>query len=111
MNLRNEELLLLAFAGAIFFLGGLERLFQSDHVFAGAEGVERFDFPAEFVLGVVCSLDREADAAFRGVHLDHASFHFLADFQDVLHLGHVFLADLRDVHETVDVRARRRSYF
>ena len=90
-------------AGAILFLRGLERLFQPHHVLARTQVVERLALALEVFLAVVRRLDRQTDAALGLVHLDHARLDLLADLEDVLDLRHVVLAQLRDVHQPVDV--------
>ena len=74
-----------------------------DHVLARTQRVESLGFAAEGILVVVRGLDGKTDAALGLVDLDDAGFHFLTDLEGVLDLVDTVLADLRDVHEAVDV--------
>ena len=94
---------LLESPGRYLFLGDFEGLGQADHVFAGPQGIERLRLAAQSVLVVVGGLDGQADAPVSLVDLDDARVDFLADLEHVLDLVHAFLADLRDVHQAVDV--------
>ena len=97
---------LFGIAGSIvFLLGGGEGFFQADHVFAGLERVERFDFFAQFFFGIVGGFDRQSNAPLEFVHFDNARFDFLANFEHVFDFRDVTLAQLRDVDEAVDVVA------
>jgi hypothetical protein len=60
-------------------------------------------FGLELLLRVVGRLDRETDSAIALVDLDHASSDFLANFEHVLDFINALFADLRDVHQAVDV--------
>src|ERR1700693_753238 len=94
----------LGFAWPIFFLlSSSESFLQTDHVFAGSKGLESLRFLAKLFFGVVRGFDRQPDATLDFVDLDHPSFDFLADLENVFHLGDMVLAQLRDVHQTVDV--------
>ena len=42
-------------------------------------------------------------ASSRPLNLDHARGHFLVDLEHVLDLVHAFFADLRNVHEAVNI--------
>jgi hypothetical protein len=57
----------------------------------------------EYLARVVRGLDGEAEAALLAVDLDDAGGDLLAGLEHVLDLLDALLADLRDVHETVDV--------
>src|SRR5436190_18342912 len=81
--------------GAIFFLFGCgESFFQPNHIFTGTQRIKGLDFLAQLFFGIIRGFDREADAPLDFVHLNHARFHFLANFKDVLNLGDVILAQL-----------------
>ena len=99
----GREGLLFRLSGTIFVFRELEGLVETDHVFSRTQGIECFGFLAESFLAVVGSFDREADAALSFVHLDDAGFDFLTDFEHVLDFLDTVFADLRDVHEAVDV--------
>ncbi len=62
------ERLLLALAGSVIFRGGFEGFLEADHVFAGAEAVERFRFALEIFFGIVGRLDRETRASTSWPH-------------------------------------------
>ena len=62
-----------------------------------------FDFFAQFFFRIVGGFDRQSDAALDFVHLDDARFDFLADLEHVFHFRDVIFAQLRDMHEPVDV--------
>src|SRR6516225_9018153 len=47
--------------------------------------------------------DREADATLGLVDLNDSSFYFLADLKHIFDLRDMFLAELRNVHETIDI--------
>ena len=85
------------------FVRGVEGVLQRNQVFAGLERVEDGLLGLELFVGVVGGLDRQTDAAFALVDLDHAGGHFLADLEHVLDLVHALFADLGDVHEAIDV--------
>ena len=61
------------------------------------------DSRCEFFLGVVRGLDGKTDAALDFVHLDDAGFDFLTDLEHIFDFSDVIFAQLRDVHEAVDV--------
>ena len=97
------RLRLFRLTGTVFVFRELEGLIESDHVFARTQGIKYLGFLAERFLAVVGGFDRETDATLGFVHLDNAGFDFLADFENVFDFLHTIFADLRDVHEAVDV--------
>jgi len=67
--------------------------------------VERFvgcGLGGKLVGRVIRGLDAEAKTALVAIDLDNARRDLLAGFEHVLDLLDAFLADLRDMHETVD---------
>src|SRR5664280_2160811 len=84
-------------------VGGIERVLQGHQVFAGFEGVQHSLLGLQLFLRVVGRLDRQADAPVRFVDFDDARSDFLADLEHVLDLVDPLFADLRDMHQAVDV--------
>src|SRR5258708_40019192 len=93
--------LLFAVAGSIFFFGRLERLLQANHIFARSQTIKGFSLTPQFVFGIVRRLDRKTDPSLCLIHFDNATFNILADFQHILDLGNMFLAQLRDMDYAV----------
>ena len=78
-------------------------MLQGHEILARPERIEHGFLLLELFLGVVGRLDREADAAVRPVDLDHAGRHVLAHLEDFLDFLDPLLADLADVHQSVDI--------
>src|SRR5271165_1411122 len=89
-----KQKLLAPIAWAILLLGRLKRLFQPNHILAGAQAVECFSFSPEFCVKVVGGLDREADSTLRFVHLNDPSFNFLPNLQHIFDLCDMLLTEL-----------------
>ena len=81
-------------------------MLQRNQVFARFEGIEHGLFGLELFGGVVGRLDGQADAAVTFVDFDDPRRDLLTDFEDVLDLIDAIFADLRDVHEAIDVMAQ-----
>src|ERR1700737_1881563 len=92
------ERLLAPITWTIFFLGCLERLFQANHVFAWPQAVECLCFTPELFVGIVSRLDRQSNTTLCFIDLDDSSFDFLAYFEDILDLGDMLFAELRNVY-------------
>jgi len=78
-------------------------MLQRHEVFAGFERIEQFLLFLELFFGIAGGLDGKADAAFAFVNLDDAGGHILTGLEHVFNFFHALLADLRDVHEAVNV--------
>ena len=84
-------------------VGGVEGVLQGDEVFARLQRVQDGLLGLELLGGVVGGLDGQADAPVALVNLDDARGDFLADLEHVLDLVDALLADLRDVHQAVNL--------
>src|SRR5256885_1919424 len=85
------------------FVGGVEGVLQRHQVLARFERIEHGLLGLELFRRVVGRLDRKPDAAVTFVDLDDARGDFLADLEHVLDLIDALFADLRDVHEAINV--------
>ena len=61
------------------------------------------DSRLQLFLGIIRGLDRKTDAALDFVHFDDARLDFLTDLEHIFHLRDVIFAQLRNVHEAIDV--------
>ena len=56
------------------------------------------------LLGIVINrLDGKSNTTLDAVHLDNTGFDFVAHFDDILHLLHMILTELRNVDESINV--------
>ena len=84
--------------GFLFFLarfvGGVEGMLERNQIFTRFEGVQCGLFGFQLLVRVIGRLDAETDSPIAFVDLNHASGHFLADFEHVFDLVHALFTDL-----------------